>query len=295
MMPTVCPEIGLVRRASGRLSSSRWLARYSTTYEKCRLDLDFSEFVYSTCIYALAVATMVLVAGAVIAVLASARGVQYWGTYTPVYTIGVALATMTLIFYGRLWSVVSQKDYRGALVDSTMVYAVSLMLAMASFNVPVKRIFLNLSNLSDVYGKELSLEATYVLSLVEEDGMDVLSAMRKAQASSPSLLWQELLIGITAVYSSGGGLKEYLDGRYRMLSEKKMMDVRRYNETVQGMASVYLSAIGIASIFVAILNLVFNMTGMASGNTLVWIDAAVIVPLGSFTIARLLKAASPEV
>ncbi len=295
MMPIAYPEIGFVRRASGRLSGSRWIARHSTTYEKCRLDPDFSEFVYNTCIYALAVAAIILVAGTAIAVLASARGIQYWGTYTPLYTIAVAIAAMPVIFYGRLWSVTSLKDYRGALVDSSMVYAVGLMLAMASFNVPVKRIFLNLSNLSEVYGKELSLEATYVLSLVEEDGMDVLSAMRKAQASSPSLLWQELLIGITAVYSSGGKLKDYLDGRYRMLSEKKMIDVRRYNETVQGMASVYLSAIGIASIFVAILNLVFNMTGMASGNTLVWIDAAVIVPLGSFTIARLLKAASPEV
>jgi hypothetical protein len=42
------------------------------------------------------------------------------------------------------------------------------------------------------------------------------------------------------------------------------------------------------------MNLVFNMTGMASGNAFVWIDALVIVPLGSFILARVLKAASPE-
>ena len=284
-----CPEIGAIRRASRSLSESRWMEKHSITYEKCRLDPEFDEFLYYTCIYAGAAACLVLIAGAAIGVTAGAGAPQALA-----YTLAGTLLAAPVVFFGRLWSVSSLRDYRGALIDSTLVHAVGLMLAMASFNVPIRRIFSNLSNLSDVYGKELALEATYLLALIEEDGMDVISAMRKAQATSPSALWQEMLIGITAVYSSGGLLKEYLDGRYRALAEKKMMDVRRYNETVQGMASVYLSVIGIASIFIAIINLVFNMTGMVSGNAFVWIDAIVVVPLGSFIMARALKAASPE-
>ncbi|WP_048198484.1 hypothetical protein [Methanocella arvoryzae] len=283
------PEIGVIRRASRSLSESRQMGKHAIAYEKCRLDREFGDYVYHTCIYAAAASCLVLIAGAAVALATRADAAQALA-----YTVAGAALAAPAVFLGRLWSVSSFKDYRGALIDSTLVYAVGLMLAMASFNVPIRRIFSNLSNLSDVYGKELALEATYVLALIEEDGMDVISAMRKAQATSPSMLWQELLIGITAVYSSGGLLKEYLEGRYRALAEKKMADVRRYNEAVQGMASVYLSVIGIASIFIAIINLVFNMTGMVAGNAFVWIDAIVIVPLGSFIMARALKAASPE-
>lgn len=289
-----CPEIGALRRASARLAQTKWIVKHSITYEKCRLDEDFSDFVYGTCVYAVSAGVLVLFAGAGITLFAGITGDQYWRGHALPLAILVAVTAVPAVLYGRLWSVASMRDYRGALVDTALVHAVGLMLAMASFNVPVKRIFQNLANLQDVYGTELALEATYVLALIEEDGMDVVSAMRKAQATSPSALWQELLIGITTVYSSGGVLKEYLDGRYRMLGEKKMLDMRRYNETVQGMASIYLSVVGIASIFVAIMNLVFSMTGMVSGNAFVWIDAIVVVPMGSFILARVLKAASPE-
>jgi archaellum biogenesis protein FlaJ (TadC family) len=270
------------------------MEKHSITYEKCRLDEDFGGFVYGTCIFALAAGVLVLFAGAGVMLLASLNGDPFWSGYALPIGILAIITIAPAVLYGRLWSIASLRNYRGALVDTALVHAVGLMLAMASFNVPVKRIFQNLSNLPDVYGTELALEATYVLAIIDEEGMDVVSAMRKAQATSPSALWQELLIGITMVYSSGGILKEYLDGRYRMLGEKKMLDMRRYNETIQGMASVYLSVVGIASIFVAIMNLVFNMTGMVSGNAFVWIDAIVIVPLGSFILARVLKAASPE-
>lgn len=283
---TAFPEVAFIRRTSVRVAGSGWLEKYAAAYEKCRLDRDFEAFMYRTIAYCLAAFLLALAAGALIA----ARGVA---DALP-YTLAAAVLAPPAIFYCRLWSVVSQRNYRGALVDSTLVHAVGLMLAMASFNVPARHIFQSLSNLSEVYGKELALEATYLLALLEEDGLDVVSALRQAQATSPSTHWQELLIGITAVYSSGGSLKEYLEGRYQQLGEQKLLDVRRYNETVQGMASVYLSVIGIASIFVAILNLVFSMAGMVSGSTFVWIDALVVVPLGSLVLARVLKAASPE-
>ena len=290
---TAFPEIGFVRRVSGSFSKSRWLSRHAIAYEKCRLDMEFDDFVYKSCIYAGAVFIAVAIAGTAYVLLSGIDSGEYQVRST-IYVLAAALAVSAAVFFGMLWSVSSLKDYRGAVIDSKIVHAVALMLAMASFNVPARRIFRNLSNLGPVYGEDLALEAAYILSLIEEDGLDVISALRKAQSTSPSLLWQELLIGIAAVYGSGGGLKEYLEVRYRTLCEHKVMDARQYNDTVQGMASVYLSVIGIASIFVAILNLVFNMTGMVSGSAFVWIDAVVVVPLGSFVLARVLKTVSPE-
>jgi archaellum biogenesis protein FlaJ (TadC family) len=174
------------------------------------------------------------------------------------------------------------------LIDANAIHAVGLMLAMAGYNVPLKRMLMNLSNLGSVYGQDIALEASYALALIEEDGMDVISALRAAQSSSPSAVWQELLIGTAAVYNSGGSLRDYLQGRYTALADKKTLDIRRYNEKVQGASSIYLSVIGIAAIFIAIINLVFNMAGMLAGDVLIWIDALVVVPAGSFLVIKVL-------
>lgn len=284
------PVFPPVRALQRKISQSGLLDRNVVTYEKCRLDTEYPEFLYQTCMLSVIALFSGFIAGTAYVMLTH----QTMPIGILIVTTSGLLASGT-VFYGRLWSVKSLKDYRSALIDASAVHATGMMLAMASFNVPLKRVFQNLANLADVYGEEIALEAAYVLALIDEDGMGIVSALRKAQSTSPSLLWQELLIGISAVQSGGGSLKEYLGHRYSSLCEKKMMDMRRYNETVQGMASIYLSVVGISSIFVAILNLVFNMSGMIAGDTFVWIDALVIVPLGSFVIARALRAAYPEV
>jgi archaellum biogenesis protein FlaJ (TadC family) len=124
--------------------------------------------------------------------------------------------------------------------------------------------------------------------------MDVVSALRKAQSVSPSAAWQELLIGTAEVYGSGGSLKEYLKGKYQALIERKRMDVKRYNDSIQGLSSVYLSIVGIASIFVSLINLVFNMAGWLSNDSFIWLDALAVVPLGSFVVIRMMRSSNPE-
>jgi flagellar protein FlaJ len=242
---------------------------------------------------------------AIIVIIASIILAYAWAILKPVsmdgpgmsdflWILPVSLALSALTFYGRLYWISSLRNYRGALVDASTIHAVGLMSAMASYHVSLKSMFRNLSRMGDVYGNDMALEASYVLSLMEEDGMDAISALRKAQVTSPGAIWQELLIGIAAVQSSCGNLGEYLQGRYEALSEKKARDVRKYNETAQGLSSVYLSIVGIAAIFVAIVDLVFNMAGLLSGDGLVWVDAFVLVPLGSFIVIKALYAASPE-
>jgi archaellum biogenesis protein FlaJ (TadC family) len=206
-----------------------------------------------------------------------------------------AAAAASIVYYGRVYSIRSSKEYRGAIIDTGLVHAIGFMMTMAESNVPLRKMFENLSNLGSVYGDDISLEATYIISLVEEDGMDIISALRKAQSSSPSAAWQELLIGIAEVYGSGGNLNDYLKVKYQALTELKRMDVKRYIDNIQGMSSIYLSLVGIASLFVSLINLVFNMAGWLSNDSIVWLDAIAVVPLGSFIIIRVMRASNPEV
>jgi archaellum biogenesis protein FlaJ (TadC family) len=287
------PEIALIRRLASGASRSGLLESYATKYEQCRLDGDFAWYVYRSAL--LGVAGFVIVSAVIAAWLLSRSYAGGAIGYTDVlYPVAAGLTVAAAVFYLRLYSVSSLRDYRGALIDANAIHAVGLMLAMAGYNVPLKRMLLNLSNLGSVYGQDIALEAAYALALIEEDGMDVISALRLAQSASPSVIWQELLIGTAAVYNSGGSLRDYLQDRYASLADKKALEVRKYNEKVQGVSSIYLSIIGIAAIFIAIINLVFNMAGMLAGDVLVWIDALVVVPAGSFIVIKVLQAAYPE-
>ncbi|OPY28524.1 MAG: flagellar assembly protein J [Methanocella sp. PtaU1.Bin125] len=284
------PEMTAVKSLARHVASSGLAGGFAVWYGQCRPDRDYADYVYRSILLAVAGFVVVMtVVGVWLLALGKMTSVPE-AACPPAAGIAAAI----IVFYGRLYYVSSLKSYRAALIDANAIHAVGLMLAMAGYNVPLKRMLRNLSNLGSVYGQDIALEAAYALSLIEEDGMDVISALRMAQASSPSALWQELLIGIAAIYNSGGRLRDYLQGKYESLAAKKALEVRRYNEKVQGMSSIYLSVIGIAAIFIAIINLVFSMAGMLAGDALVWIDALIVVPLGSFVAVRYLQAAFPE-
>jgi flagellar protein FlaJ len=259
-------------------------------YDKCRRDGDFEDWMYATILISAAAFILVITAGASFVIF---NGISFDPVAAMALVFAGAGGTL-LAYYARAYSVRSTKDYRGALIDASLVHAIGFMLTMAESNVPLKKMFENISNLGSVYGEDIALEATYILSLVEEDGMDIVSALRKAQSASPSAAWQELLIGIAEVYGSGGSLNEYLKGKYQTFTERKRMEVKKYNDSIQGISSVYLSIVGIASIFVSLINLVFNMAGWLSNDSFVWLDALAIVPLGSFVIIRVMRAANPE-
>lgn len=292
MMSVSLPEVGAIRRLSS-LASDR-MGGVRSYYEKCRYDKGFEDWAYETLLMAIGTFILMMICG--MAVVASQ--VMLKNTSDPMvlsYTAAAGICLALFAYYGRSYAVRSLKNYRGALIDANIAHAIGFMLTMAESNVPLKKMFANLSNLKGVYGDDIALESAYILSMAEEDGMDVISAIKKAQSTSPSAAWQELLIGISEVYGSGGSLQAYLKNKYEALGERKRVDVRRYNESVQGISSIYLSAIGISAIFISLINLVFNIAGWLSGDSLVWLDAIAIVPLGSFIIIRVLRAADPEV
>lgn len=281
-------DIAPLRKLSGMLVLRAEGCR--SNYETCRPDREFGDWMYLT----------VLLSLAAIIVMAPCCGLFLFvtGAFADAPTLALipmsGIAAAALAYYARTYAVKSMKDYRGALIDASLVHAIGFMLTMAESNVPLRKMFENISNLGPVYGKDIALEATYILSLADEDGMDVVSALRKAQSTSPSTAWQELLIGMAEVYGSGGSLNEYLRGKYQAFTERKRMDVKKYNESIQGLSSMYLSIVGIASIFISLINLVFNMAGWLSNDSFVWLDALAVVPLGSFIVIRMMRASNPE-
>lgn len=278
-----------LRRVSDLLAARDQGCR--SNYQRCRPEREFGDWMYVTAAISMAAA---ILAAACTGLLLFVSASNADPVALAVVPFSGAMAAL-IMYYARAYSVRSMKDFRGALIDASLPHAIGFMLTMAESNVPLEKMFANISNLGGVYGEDVALEATYILALVEEDGLDIVSALRKAQWTSPSAAWQELLIGIAEVYGSGGGLKAYLVDRYQAFNERKRMDMKKYNDSVQGLSSVYLSLVGIASIFVSLINLVFNMAGWLSNDSFVWLDALAIVPLGSFIVIRMMRASNPEV
>lgn len=291
MTSTRFPELRALRRLSS--SPAFRAVRLRANYEKCMPEKCFEDWMYDTLLFSTGIFMLIAFCGIALLAIEAVAGMPV-DARLPVIVICIGICAAFAIYHARAYTVSSMKNYRGALIDANIAHAIGFMLTMAESNVPLKKMFANLSNLGDVYGADIALESTYILSLVEEDGMDIISAIKESQSRSPSTAWQELLIGISEVYGSGGSLHAYLKSRYEALGERKRMDVRRYNESVQGLSSIYLSAIGISAIFISLINLVFNMAGWLSNDSLVWLDAVAIVPLGSFIIVKVLRATDPE-
>ena len=289
MMSASFPEL----RALRRLSSAIKAGRIRSNYEKCMPEKCFDDWMYETLLLCIGALLFIVFCGIALLALETLSGMTV-DIKIPIIVACIGICATLAIYYVRAYTVSSMKNYRGALIDANIAHAIGFMLTMAESNVPLKKMFVNLSNLGDVYGEDIALESTYILSLVDEDGKDIISAIKETQAISPSTAWQELLIGICEVYGSGGSLHAYLKNRYETLGERKRMDVRKYNESVQGLSSIYLSAIGISAIFISLINLVFNMAGWLTNDSLVWLDAVAIVPLGSFIIVKVLRATDPE-
>ena len=283
------PELKALRQ----LSSAIKAGRLRSNYKKCMPEKCFEDWMYETLLFSIGAFILIAFCGIALLIQKAVFGTPV-DAKLPAIIICIGICAAFAVYYARAYIVSSMKNYRGAIIDANIAHAIGFMLTMAESNVPLKKMFANLSNLGDVYGKDIVLESTYILSLVDEDGMDIISAIKEAQSISPSTAWQELLIGISEVYGSGGSLHAYLKNRYEALVERKRMDVRRYNESVQGLSSIYLSAIGISAIFISLINLVFNMAGWLTNDSLVWLDAVAIVPLGSFIIVKVLRATDPE-
>ena len=174
------PEPVAFRRLVVMASRSSLLESYAIKFEQCRLDGDFACFVYRSALLAIAAAVIAMAAtGSWLLWQFSAGGVPSWTDAAIPLAAGIAVGFA--IFYFRLYSISSLRNYRGALIDANAIHAVGLMLAMAGYNVPLKRMLLNLSRMGSVYGEDIALEAAHALALIEEDGMDVISALRLAR------------------------------------------------------------------------------------------------------------------
>ncbi|NOZ82108.1 MAG: hypothetical protein GXO63_03070 [Candidatus Micrarchaeota archaeon] len=199
------------------------------------------------------------------------------------------------IFYSYPSFVVSRKKKE---IESVLPFATTYMATISSSGAPPTLMFKILSQF-DEYG-EVSNEAKRICRDMDLFGVDLLEAMRRAAARTPSPLFKELLWGMTTVISSGSDLSVYLREKANGFMQERRRRLQEYSKTLALLIEIYLTLIIVGSIFFIIMTAImssFSMGGVSDGTVISFFQFLiiyVILPVVSAGFIHLLKALAPR-
>lgn len=181
-------------------------------------------------------------------------------------------------------------------IDAKLPTSIAYMSAMASANISIDTIFYDLGN-SPEYG-EISSDARAVSASSRLFGKDIITAIKEAAKSSPSVRFSEFLLGIVTTLTSGGDLKEYFRGKVKQYSSELNNDVKRNNESLGIMAESYVT-VGVAFplVLLIIVGVIAALSPSAPGPLIavLYVAVIIIIPVISAVFAMFIRSTLREV
>jgi flagellar protein FlaJ len=162
-------------------------------------------------------------------------------------------------------------------IDVNLAYAINFISAMSSAGVTPTEIFKSLSK-QDIYG-EVKEESAWIYRDVGLLGFDILSAIKKNIARTPSQRFKEFLQGMVVTVTSGGSLKTYFMHKADQYLWENRNQQKQLLETLGIMAESYVTA---AVAGVLLLLIVIPLMMIISGewnSTFLYILILIVVPL----------------
>lgn len=181
-------------------------------------------------------------------------------------------------------------------IDAALPFGTTYLATIASSGAPPIAMFKILSQFKE-YG-ELSKETGKIYRDVEAFGMDLVSAIRKTAARTPSEELKELLWGMDTVITSGGNVGNFLHEKSRGFISEYRRRLEQYSRTLGLLIEIYLTIVLVGSIFFIIMTALMSILGGGGGGiSMIFIQFLVIfvaLPFASIGFIGLLKAISPS-
>ena len=157
---------------------------------------------------------------------------------------------------------------RKVLLESALPTAASYMSAMASAGVPPDVMFASLASeqLSET-AAEISKEARRITRDTEILGLDILRALRKSAAESPSSRWTGFCEGFVGTITAGGDLTYYLSSSTKELMRYKEEETKEFIESLGVMAEIYMVLGVVAPLFFIIITAILSVVGGEGGGS----------------------------
>ncbi|MFX0114674.1 MAG: type II secretion system F family protein [Candidatus Hodarchaeota archaeon] len=182
---------------------------------------------------------------------------------------------------------------RKALLDSALPTAASYMAAMASAGVPPDVMFASLA--SEQLGEtaaEISKEARRITRDTEALGLDILRALRKSAAQSPSSRWTGFCEGFVGTITAGGDLTFYLTSATKELMRYKEEETKEFIESLGVMAEIFMVLGVVAPLFFIIMIAILAVIGGGAGaQALLFLLTYILLPLAMAAMMILIDVA----
>jgi archaeal flagellar protein FlaJ len=185
---------------------------------------------------------------------------------------------IAVIIYAMLLSLPkSRAKKRKKKIDVNLAYAINFISAMASAGVTPTEIFKSLSK-QDIYG-EVKEESAWIYRDVGLLGFDILSAIKKNIARTPSQRFKEFLQGMVVTVTSGGSLKTYFMHKADQYLWENRNQQKQLLETLGIMAESYVTA-AVAGVLLLLIVIPLMMIITGDWNSVfLYILILIIVPL----------------
>jgi len=185
---------------------------------------------------------------------------------------------IAVIIYAMLLSLPkSRAKKRKKMIDVNIAYAINFISAMASAGVTPTEIFKSLSK-QEIYG-EVKEESAWIYRDVGLLGFDILSAIKKNIARTPSQRFKEFLQGMVVTVTSGGSLKTYFMHKADQYLWENRNQQKQLLETLGIMAESYVTA-AVAGVLLLLIVIPLMMIITGDWNAMfLYILILIIVPL----------------
>lgn len=182
-------------------------------------------------------------------------------------------------------------------LEDELPFALGYMTILAGADVPPDAIFRSLAQIKSSMG--FSSEAKNITRDVELFGYDIVSALEKASARTPSEKFKELLEGFIATVHSGGNLVSYLTDRSHQHMELKRISLRRFADTLSVLAEFYVALLVAGPLLLVVMLAVMAMLGggelgVLNPVLLLNLLTYIALPVGSLVFLIMLDIASPR-
>jgi flagellar protein FlaJ len=197
-----------------------------------------------------------------------------------------------LLFLVLLYLPKSRAKTRKRKIDLNLAYAINFISAMASAGVTPTEIFKSLSK-QEIYS-EVQNESAWIYRDVSLLGFDIITAIKKSIARTPSQKFKEFLQGMVVTVSSGGSLKTYFMHKADQYLWENRNTQKQLIETLGIMAESYVTA-AVAGILLLLIVIPLMMLISGAWNEIfLYILILLVVPLIHIGFAMVIRIMSQE-
>ena len=217
----------------------------------------------------------------------------------PALLFGVAGSMFTFAFsiVGFYIYPIYRADVLKRALEDELPFTTGYMAILTSAGVSPEKIFYSLSSLSVPLA--ISLESRDIVRNVNLFGLDIISALEKTSARTPSEKFREMLEGFISTIHSGGNLSAFLREKSTQYMKLKRMGLRKFADTLSALSEFYVTLLVTGPLLLVIMLAVMAMLGGGglfglSPNFLLNLLTYLGIPLASIIFLILLDTVSPK-